>query len=102
MYAIIKTGGKQIQVEVGQEIYIEKLFAEAGETVTFDEVVMIGGDSTKIGTPLVEGATVVGEVERHGRGQKIIVFKYKAKKGYKREQGHRQPYTKVVIKEINA
>jgi len=101
MYAIIKTGGKQIQVEAGQEIYIEKLDVEAGETVTFDEVVMIGGEKTIIGTPLVKGATVVGEVERHGRGQKIIVFKYKPKKGYKRKQGHRQPYTKVVIKSIN-
>jgi len=102
MYAIIKTGGKQIQVEAGQEIYIEKLNVEAGETVTFDEVVMIGGEEAIVGTPLVEGATVVGEVERHGRGQKIIVFKYKPKKGYKRKQGHRQPYTKVVIKSINA
>ena len=102
MYAIVKTGGKQIQVSVGDEIYIEKLNVEAGETVTFDEVVMIGGEQTVVGTPLVSGATVVGEAERHGRGQKIIVFKYKPKKGYKRKQGHRQPYTKVVIKEINA
>ena len=102
MYAIIKTGGKQIQVSVGDEIYIEKLKVEEGESVTFEEVVMIGGEETKVGGPLVEGATVVGEVERHGRGQKIIVFKYKPKKGYKRKQGHRQPYTKVVIKEINA
>ena len=102
MYAIIKTGGKQIQVSVGDEIYIEKLNVEEGETVTFEEVVMIGGEATKVGTPLVEGATVVGEVERHGRGRKIVVFKYKPKKGYKRKQGHRQPYTKVVIKEINA
>jgi len=102
MYAIIKTGGKQIQVSAGDEIYIEKLNVEAGETVTFDEVVMVGGDETKIGAPLVAGATVVGEVERHGRGAKITVFKYKPKKGYKRKQGHRQPYTKVVIKEINA
>jgi len=102
MYAIIKTGGKQIQVEAGQEIYIEKLNVDEGETVTFDEVVMIGGETTVVGTPLVSGATVVGEVERHGRGAKIIVFKYKPKKGYKRKQGHRQPYTKVVIKSINA
>ena len=101
MYAIIKTGGKQIQVEAGQEIYIEKLHAEAGDTVTFDEVVMIGGETTRIGTPLVEGATVTGEVERHGRGQKIVVFKFKRRKGYRRKQGHRQPYTKVVIKSIN-
>ena len=102
MYAIIKTGGKQIQVEAGDEIYIEKLNVEEGSTVTFDEVVMIGGETAVIGTPLVSGATVVGEVERHGRGQKIIVFKYKPKKGYKRKQGHRQPYSKVVIKSINA
>ena len=101
MYAIIKTGGKQIQVSAGDEIYIEKLNVEAGELVTFEEVVMIGGEETVIGTPLVEGATVVGEVERHGRGQKIIVFKYKPKKGYKRKQGHRQPYTKVKIEKIS-
>ena len=102
MYAIIKTGGKQIQVETGEEIYIEKINVEVGETVTFNDVVMVGADEVKVGNPLVEGASVVGEVKSHGRGKKIIVFKYKPKKGYKRKQGHRQPYTKVLIKEIIA
>ncbi|MGG5254905.1 50S ribosomal protein L21 [Neobacillus sp. SM06] len=102
MYAIIETGGKQIRVEEGQAIYIEKLNAEAGETVTFDKVLFVGGDNVKVGSPLVEGATVTGTVEKQGRQKKIIVFKYKAKKNNRKKQGHRQPYTKVVIGKINA
>ncbi|KGA96799.1 50S ribosomal protein L21 [Alkalihalobacillus alcalophilus ATCC 27647 = CGMCC 1.3604] len=102
MYAIIETGGKQLKVVEGQEIYIEKLEAEAGETVSFDKVLMVGGDDVKVGAPLVEGATVTAKVEKHGRQKKIIVYKMKAKKNYRRKQGHRQPYTKVVIEKINA
>ncbi|XBG73600.1 50S ribosomal protein L21 [Enterococcus cecorum] len=102
MYAIIKTGGKQVKVEVGQAIYVEKLNVEAGEKVTFDEVVLVGGESTKVGTPLVVGATVVGTVEKHGKQKKVVTFKYKPKKHSHRKQGHRQPYTKVVIEAINA
>lgn len=101
MYAIIETGGKQVKVEEGQAIYIEKLNVEAGETVTFDKVLMVGGENVKVGSPTVEGATVTGTVEKQGREKKIIVFKYKSKKNYKRKQGHRQPYTKVIIEKIN-
>ncbi|MCA1057893.1 50S ribosomal protein L21 [Rossellomorea aquimaris] len=102
MYAIIETGGKQIRVEAGQEIYIEKLNAEQGDTVTFDKVLFVGGDDVKVGSPLVDGATVTAKVEKQGRAKKLVVFKYKAKKNYRRKQGHRQPYTKVVIDTINA
>ncbi|MBB6451913.1 large subunit ribosomal protein L21 [Salirhabdus euzebyi] len=102
MYAIIETGGKQLRVEEGQEVFIEKLGVEAGETVTFDKVLVVGGDDTKIGAPYVDGATVTAKVEKEGRAKKITVFKYKPKKNYKRKQGHRQPYTKVTIEKINA
>lgn len=103
MYAIIETGGKQYKVEQGTELYIEKLDANEGDTVTFDRVVLVNKDgNVQIGTPVVAGASVTGKVERHGRGKKIIVYKYKAKKNYRRKQGHRQPYTKVVIEAINA
>ncbi|WP_062047939.1 50S ribosomal protein L21 [Bacillus sp. JCM 19034] len=102
MYAIIETGGKQVKVEEGQEIYIEKLDAEAGETVSFDNILFVGGDNVKVGAPYVEGASVTGKVEKHGRQKKIIVWKMKAKKNYRRKQGHRQPYTKVIIEKINA
>ncbi len=102
MYAVIETGGKQIRVEAGQEIYVEKLDTEAEATYTFDKVLMIGGDKTKIGNPYIKGATVEATVDKHGKGKKIIVYKYKPKKNYHRKQGHRQPYTKLTIKEINA
>ena len=102
MYAIIKTGGKQVKVEVGQTIFVEKLNAEAGETVTFDQVVLVGGESTKVGTPLVEGASVVANVEKQGRAKKVVTFKYKRRKDTHRKQGHRQPYTKLVVEAINA
>ncbi|MER2110481.1 50S ribosomal protein L21 [Desemzia incerta] len=102
MYAIIKTGGKQLKVEVGQEIYIEKLNVEAGETVNFNEVILVGGDDTKVGTPFIEGATVEGTVAKHGKQKKVTTFKYRPKKHSHNKKGHRQPYTKVVINAINA
>lgn len=102
MYAIIKTGGKQLKVEVGQPIYIEKLDVETGEQVTFEEVVFVGGDDAKIGAPLVEGATVVGTVEKQGREKKVTTFTYMRRKDSHRKQGHRQPYTKVMIDAIHA
>lgn len=102
MYAIIETGGKQVKVEAGQTVYIEKLNAEAGETVTFDKVLFVGGENVQVGSPLVQGATVTAKVEKQGRQKKIIVYKYKSKKNYRKKQGHRQPYTKVVIDAINA
>lgn len=101
MYAVIQTGGKQVKVTAGQEIYVEKLDVEAGETYTFTEVHMVGGEQTVIGTPLVEGATVTAKVVKHGRGPKIIVFKYKVRKNYRRKQGHRQAYTKLVIESVS-
>ncbi len=101
MYAIIETGGKQIKVEKGQEIYIEKLGVDAEDTFTFDKVLFVGGDNVKVGVPFVEGATVKATVVKNGRAKKITVFKYKAKKNYHRKQGHRQPYTKLVIDSIN-
>jgi large subunit ribosomal protein L21 len=102
MYAIIETGGKQVKVTEGQEVYVEKLDVEAGATVTFDRVILVGGEETKVGSPIIDGATVTGKVEKNGRGKKLTVFKYKAKKNYRRKQGHRQPYTKVTINKIDA
>ncbi len=101
MYAVIATGGKQYKVSEGDVISVEKLGAEAGSTVTFDQVLVIGGDSMKIGTPTVAGATVSATVVEEGRDKKVIVYKYKRKSGYHKKNGHRQAYTKVKIDKIN-
>ena len=101
MKAIIVTGGKQYTVSEGDVLYIEKLGAEVEETVKFDQVLaVLDGENTKVGTPVVEGALVEAKVVKNGKGKKIVVFKYKAKKGEKRKMGHRQPYTKVEIAKI--
>ena len=99
MYAIFATGGKQYRAQVGDTIYVEKLEGNQGDEVVFDQVLMVEG---KVGTPLVEGAKVTGTIEKQGRGKKIIVFKMKSKKNYRKKQGHRQAYTKVVITNIVA
>ena len=98
MKAVIETGGKQYYVEEGSVIYIEKLDLEAGQKVTFDKVLMLNGVAT--GKPYLENVIVEGEVVKHGKNKKIIVFKYNAKKKFHKTQGHRQPYTKVEIKKI--
>lgn len=100
-HAIIETGGKQYRVAEGDVIFVEKLCAEAGETVKFDRVLaVIDEDSSVFGTPVVEGAVVTGSVVKNGRGKKVRVYKMKPKKGYQRLQGHRQPYSKVQINSI--
>ena len=102
MHAIIVTGGKQYKVAEGDTLFIEKLPVEAGDAVTFRKVLaVIDGDKLTVGTPVVEGAKVDASVVKNGRGKKVIVFKYKPKKGYRRKQGHRQPYTKVTIGKIS-
>lgn len=103
MYAVIETGGKQYRVSEGDIINVEKLGADEGETVTFDQVIAVGKDEgLTFGTPYVEGAKVSASVLKNGRAKKIIVFKYKPKKGYRKKQGHRQYFTKVKIDSINA
>jgi large subunit ribosomal protein L21 len=101
LYAVIETGGKQLKVEAGQEIYVEKLDAEAGDEVVFDKVCLISNEGTKIGTPYVDGAKVTAKVEKQGKEKKVKIFMYKAKKGSTHHrQGHRQPYTKLTIVNI--
>ena len=100
MYAIIATGGKQYRVSEGDVIYIEKIDAQVDSTVSFDVLLMGNDGDVKIGTPVVEGVKGEGKVVGQIRGEKIVVYKYKSKKNYRRKQGHRQPYTKVEITKI--
>lgn len=103
MYAVIEACGKQYKVEEKDVVFFEKLDAEEGKKVTFDNVILVSdGKDVKVGTPYVKGCKVEGTVVAQGKGPKIIVYKYKAKKNYRRTQGHRQPYTKVEIKSIKA
>ncbi len=103
MNAIIVTGGKQYKVAEGDTLYIEKLNAEAGDKVTFDKVLaVLDGDKATFGKPTVSGASVEANVVKNGKGKKVLVFKYKPKKNYRRRQGHRQPYTKVEITKVQA
>ena len=103
MYAIVKTGGKQYKVAQGDVLFVEKLEANEGDVVTLDQVLAVAGENgLTVGSPDVEGATVTAKVVAQGKAKKVIVYKYKAKKDYRRKQGHRQPYTKLVIESINA
>jgi len=102
MYAIIETGGKQLKVEEGARIFVEKLEAEVGSEINIDKVLFVGGEKSKIGTPYVKGASVTCKVEKQGKADKIRVFKYKSKANERKTIGHRQPYTRLVVKTINA
>lgn len=103
MYAVIETGGKQYRVSTGDTIFVEKLDVNEGDEVVFDRVLLVSQDGKiQVGKPYVEGAKVVAKAVKQGKQKKIIVFKYKPKKGYRRKNGHRQPYTKVQIEKINA
>lgn len=101
MYAVIATGGKQYKVSEGDIVKVEKLDVQAGETYTFDKVLLVSGDDVKVGTPTVAGATVEADVIDTVKGKKIIVYKYKRKTGYHKKNGHRQAFTKVKIDKIN-
>lgn len=103
MYAIIQTGGKQYRVQEGDTLFVEKLDVAEGDLLAIEDVLAVSnGDNLTIGEPLVEGAKVEAKVLEQGKAKKIIVFKYKRKKNYRKKQGHRQPYTKLLIEKINA
>ena len=103
MYAVVDVAGSQVKVQEGDRIRVSRLSAEAGEKITLDNVLLIGGDGeTRIGAPQVEGAAVEAQVLGHDRGQKVIIFKMKRRKGYRRKNGHRQPFTELQIEKITA
>lgn len=102
MYAVFKTGGKQYKAAVGQKLLVEKLPAGEGDEVTFGEVLLLGGDAPKIGKPLVSGAKVSAKVVKQGRGPKVVVFKFRRRKNYRKKNGHRQPFTELLITGISA
>ncbi len=101
MYAVIKTGGKQYRVQPGETVQVEKLDFDAGTTIEFNEVLLVAdGEQVRIGQPLVQGVKVVAEVVKHDRDSKVVVYKYRRRKGYHRKAGHRQPFTALKVTEI--
>jgi len=102
MYAVIRTGGKQYRVEEGTTQTFERLDGDAGQHVTFAEVLLVGGDDMKIGAPIVRGASVMGTIVEQGRAKKVVIFKFRRRKNYKRKKGHRQYFTRVRIDTIAA
>jgi large subunit ribosomal protein L21 len=100
MYAVIENGGKQYRVTPGETVNLEKICADAGAEVVFEQVLMVQGDQVLVGTPVVAGAKVIGEVVKQGRGDKVMLVKYRKRKTYNKRQGHRQAFTAVKIKEI--
>ncbi len=101
MYAVIKTGGKQYRVSEGQVLRVEKLAGNAGDAVTFNEVLLLGGESVKVGQPVVAGAKVSAQITAQDRGPKVVIFKFRRRKNYRRKTGHRQPYTEVKVTGIS-
>lgn len=103
MYAVVETGGKQYRVQEGDTLFVEKIVGNEGDNIKFDKVLFVSNDGdVKVGTPFIEDMSVDASIVEHGKGKKIIVYKFKAKKDYRKKQGHRQPYTKVKIEKINA
>ena len=103
MYAVVRTGGKQVRVTPGYAVRVEKLPGAVGESIELDQVLLVGGEGeTRVGTPLVEGVKILGTITDQGRGPKIIVFKMKRRKGYRRKMGHRQDYTEIRVDSIEA